>query len=131
MGSMGRRSPFESDGETGFDTSRKSGGTTQPARLRGVELAGQLPPPPSSARRDRGWEKDRRSDGYCQVGYRHVPVEARDRIKAIAGEWFVPADEVGRLLLEAGLAAFERGEVVIAPTLEAGKLTLFPEKVKK
>lgn len=104
---MGRRNPFENDEAT-------------------REPAAFLPGPPSSANRDRGWEKEQRSGGYCQVGYRHVPVEVRDRVKELAGSVYVSADEVGRLFLEYALAAYDRGEIVVNPVLQAGKLTLFP-----
>lgn len=106
---MGRRNPFENNE-----------GSREPAAM--------LPPAPSTASRDRGWEKEKRSDGFCQVGYRHVPVAVRDRIRAAAAGLYVSADEVGRLFLEFALDAFERGEIAVVPTLEGGKLTLFPEK---
>lgn len=116
---MGRRNPFDDDGRRGTEDRRETRS----------EPAAHLPPPPSTANRDRGWEKEKRSDGYCQVGYRHVPVEVRDRVREIAGGLYVSADEVGRLFLEFALDAYARGEIVIAPVLEAGKLTLFPAKL--
>ncbi len=116
---MERRNPFPTDIETQSD----GGATTEPAAI--------LPPPPSSASRNRAWEKAQRSDGYCHVGYRHVPVHIRDRLNAIAHNFFIPANEVGRLFLEHALQQYDAGLIQVEPVLYAGKLTLFPPKRKE
>ena len=92
------------------------------------EPAAILPPPPSQAMRNRRWEKQQRSDGYCQVSYRKVPTDLRDAIREIAQEHYLRVDDIGRLFLEYALAAYQAGEIELNPVIERGRLTLFPEK---
>ena len=91
--------------------------------LPGPEPALDIPGPRRS--RDRGWEERQRQRGV--VTYRGVPNELRDAVNEIAQEQHVSASDVARLLLEAGLAVYQRGEIPLDPVLVRGKLCLFPE----
>lgn len=78
-------------------------------------------------KRNRSWEKAQRTGDLVQVSYRKIPTFLRDKIKAIAEEKLVTADEVARAFLERGLEAYEAGDFELTPTLKTGRYTLFSE----
>jgi hypothetical protein len=78
---------------------------------------------PSTAQRDRRWEQQNKV-----TGYRGIPPELNDELKALAEELSVPLGDVVRALLEYGLAAHKRGDLTLKPHLRIGKMTLFPSR---
>jgi len=76
---------------------------------------------PSTAQRNRNWEQQNKV-----TGYRGIPPELNDELKALAEELSVPLGDVVRALLEYGLAAHKRGDLTLKPHLRIGKMTLFP-----
>jgi len=78
------------------------------------------------ARRDRGWEKEQRARGVV-VTYRGIPAELQARVKEIAKENGVPIGELARSFLEYALAAYESGDLELAPVEIVKKRTLYPE----
>lgn len=103
-------------------------GRRDPFALIGGEPAASLPGPEPKGRRNRQWEEEQRRGAYCQVSYRAMPVEVRDQVRAVAAELYVSADQVARAFLEYAAAAYARGDLVLEPVLDAGKLTLYPEQ---
>lgn len=61
---------------------------------------------PSRAKRNREWE--RKNKPIC---YRGIPTALHTRIKTIATELAIPTGDLARAFLEAGLAAYEAGEM--------------------
>ena len=69
-------------------------------------------PPARKPSRSRAWDNAHRKTGrLVSVNYRFIPVELRERIKAIAKEHNVPAEDIARLFLEWGARAYDRGEI--------------------
>lgn len=86
-----------------------------PDVLAGRDAAAQQSPRPKRRRgRDRSWDAQRSKATY------DLPSELIDRIREVAeelggGEAKVKVSDVARLLLEAGLAQYESGELKIKP----------------
>lgn len=80
---------------------------------------------PSKAERNRSWERDQAKEVGIAT-YRGIPRKLNARLVAVARELGVPVGQVARLFLEFGLEAYERGDLVPAPVLVAGKYGLFP-----
>ena len=92
-------------------------------------LARRPKAPRPEPKRNRDWEARQRREGV--VTYRGVPPELRDQITEIAQAHGVRAGDVARAFLEYGLAAFQDGNLVLAPKLQRGRLTLFPDEAQK
>jgi hypothetical protein len=80
---------------------------------------------PSTAQRDRDWEKAQRKSGDV-VTYRGVPKHLQQEISRAANKHHVPVGEVARMFLEYALVAYERGELPLTAHFGPGKLTLYP-----
>ena len=78
---------------------------------------------PSRAKRTRTWEQRNKV-----TGYRGIPPELNEKVKAIARQFSVPTGEVARAFLEHGLKAYEQGELSLTPSFLVGKMTLYPTK---
>jgi hypothetical protein len=75
-------------------------------------------------KRDRTWEQQALNRPML---FRRVPPDLREAVKEIAGDLQVRVDDVARAFLEFGLQCYYRGEIYIQPTLQEGRLTLFPK----
>lgn len=82
---------------------------------------------PSTAKRDRDWEKQQRCSGTVAT-YRGIPKHLKNEIKRVAKKHHVPVGEVARAFLEHALLAYEQGELELQAEFGPGKLTLYPEK---
>lgn len=80
---------------------------------------------PSTAKRDRGWEKKQRKCGDVAT-YRGIPKHLQDEIRRISDKRNVPVGEVARALLEYALVAYAKGDLTLDPQFGPGKLTLYP-----
>lgn len=81
--------------------------------------------------RSREWDRRaRHTQGFCVVTYRFIPLELRDTIRQIAEDHAVTVDDIARLLLEYALGAYENDEISINPTLQKGRLSIFPRNGK-
>jgi hypothetical protein len=93
--------------------------------------AAYIPPPESKAKRDRSWEADQRSaPDLCQINFRYIPVEIRERINELSAEFKISRrDEVARLWLQLAYDMDKAGEIDYpSPDIGPdGKLTFFPE----
>ncbi len=81
---------------------------------------------PSKAKRNREWEQRNKV-----TGYRGIPSELNEDLKAIAVELSVSIGDVARAFLEHGLEAYKRGELALAPRLRFSvhsNMTLYPRK---
>lgn len=64
--------------------------------------------------RDRTWEHEQRTaPDVCQVSYRNIPRDLKNRIKAIASSHQVTTDQVARKFLEHALQEYEAGNLSI------------------
>lgn len=80
---------------------------------------------PSTAQRDRDWEKKQRKNGDV-VTYRGVPKHLQHEIACIAAKHHVPVGEVARAFLEHALVAYEQDQLALNAHFGPGKLTLYP-----
>lgn len=80
---------------------------------------------PSTAQRDRDWEKSQRKSGDV-VTYRGVPKHLQREITQIAAKHHVPVGEVARALLEYALVGYAEGKLALNAHFGPGKLTLYP-----
>lgn len=87
----------------------------------------KIPPPASKARRNRDFEKASRTGEFRQVSFRHIPLELRDDFTALALNYRVTVDELGRFALEYFLESVRKGAVEISPDFSRGKQSLYPE----
>lgn len=81
---------------------------------------------PSTAQRDRDWEKVQRKSGAVAT-YRGIPKHLQADIKRVATKHHVPVGEVARAFLEYAMVAYERGDLELQAEFGPGKLTLYPE----
>jgi hypothetical protein len=80
---------------------------------------------PSKAKRNREWEyRQRKERGF--VAYRGIPRKLHESLKEIADDLGVPVGEVARALLEYGLEACRKGDLVLQPKPVTGRYSLFP-----
>lgn len=87
-----------------------------------------IPGPPEKSKRNRTWEREQQAKpGVAAVTFRRIPVDVREEINRIAAKLFVNRDEVARALLEAGLRAYQAGDVPLKAELIQGKFYLFSE----
>ena len=80
---------------------------------------------PSRAKRNREWEQKNKV-----TGYRGIPPELNNSLKALAAELSVPVGDVARAFLEHGLDAYKRGELALAPRPRfnaQNNMTLYPK----
>lgn len=77
---------------------------------------------PSQAKRNREWEQANKV-----TGFRGLPLALLSELKAVAADLGVTISELARALLEYGLAALRRGDLVLQPQLKTGRMTLYPE----
>jgi len=80
---------------------------------------------PSTANRNRDWEKSRRRNGTVAT-YRGIPKDLKQAVKSAAEDHHVPVGEVARAFLEYALAAYQAGDLELHAEFGPGKLTLFP-----
>ncbi len=80
---------------------------------------------PSTALRDRDWEKKQRKNRDVAT-YRGIPEHLQDELRRVADKVNVPVGEVVRALLEHALVDYERGELALHAQFGPGKLTLYP-----
>jgi len=80
---------------------------------------------PSTAQRDRDWEKKQRKNGDVAT-YRGIPKHLQHEIVRIADKHHVPVGEVARAFLEYALVGYEQGTLTFTPQFGPGKLTLYP-----
>jgi len=87
----------------------------------------KIPPAESKAKRNRDFEKENRTGEYRQVSFRHIPLELRDDFTALALNYHVSVDDLGRFALEYFLESVRKGAVEITPEFSRGKRSLYPE----
>jgi hypothetical protein len=80
---------------------------------------------PSTAKRDRDWEKQQRR-GKGVVTYRGIPDHLQAEIRHVADKHRVPVGEVARAFLEYALLAHSQGNLELHAEFGPGKLTLYP-----
>ena len=73
-------------------------------------------------KRDRKWEKENPSHHY-----RGVPTGLRDRVKNLADQLLVTADEIARVFTEVSLKHLADGQLVLEPKPKSRRMTLFPD----
>ena len=81
---------------------------------------------PSTAQRNRSWERKRRKNGDVAT-YRGVPRHLQAEVRRVAEARHVPIGEVVRAFLEYALMAYGRGDLTLEPVFGPGKLTLYPD----
>ena len=105
-----RRNPFETSEQTPVVV-------TPPSIYDSLRVA-------SPRKRNRQWEKKHQSR---KVVYRGVDPKLSLKVKAIAGDLFVPTGEVARAVIEHALRAYEQGDLDLHPRLNPYRMrmTLF------
>ena len=80
---------------------------------------------PSTAQRDRDWEKQQRKNGDVAT-YRGIPKHLQREIVRVADKHHVPVGEVARAFLEYALVGYEQEQLSLNAQFGPGKLTLYP-----
>lgn len=81
---------------------------------------------PSTAKRNRAWEKEERKKKHVAT-YRGIPRHLQDELRHTANKHNVPIGEVARAFLEYALHAYQKGDLTLQAKFGPGKLTLYPE----
>jgi len=110
-----------------YDFAGQEDGAPEPAAMTegGRGKTGALKHKPSTARRNRDWE--RQNPPTC---YRGIPAELHAAIVEIANDLAVPPGDVARKLMEYGLAAYRAGSISFQPVI-VGKRRLYVPEEKK